>query len=473
MPANVTNIFISYGRADSRQLAMRLRDDLQAMGFSVWLDLSEIPGGASWSQDIETAIEYSHLMLALMSPASYNSQWCRAEQLRALRKGIRLIPLLVYNDSEIPLHLEHMNYLDFADDGRYDEMFRDLLSDITAGSAFRQRGKATSLVAAQSPFKTPRQQPRTGYSDEKRTAPSFRRHLKRLRNEEWLGARFWWPYFLFYFADIHEVATILREDEILAPFARGEDLNDRWDRFVSLYFRPRTPDLFFAEGFRAAHQHSEPYTPIPVYLLFDMESVVTHPDTRFSEGNPAKTKKTYATPTYFRELPFEQIYHDSWFMPDEREEIMRYREAQVVIEERMSLSSLQVIWLRSTAEYETLRYLLPDDIWHKWRDKITARTDYHLFNHKRTYVQDAILTADNIQLRFNPCQLPNSCGRFFILVQVQYADGETLEWRNEAFVPEQDTLIELPARDMAYEVQILLDGDLAYASHYQPTWQVL
>lgn len=453
-------------------MAVRLRDDLQAMGFSVWLDLEEIPGGASWSQNIENAIEHSHLMLALMSPASYDSQWCRAEQLRAVRKGVRIIPIMVIKGSEIPLHLEHMNYLDFSNTSQYDELFRDLISDVTANSAFRKMANR-ELPADPSPYKPPRKTARTGYSDEKRTAPSFRRYLKRLRNEDWLGARFWWPYFLFYFADIHELVEILTTDEILAPFTKGQALNKRWDRFVSLYFRPRTPDLFFAEGFRASFQQSGTYTPIPVYLLFDMESVVTHPDTRFSEGNPARTHKTYATPTYFREMPFEQIYHDSWFMPDEREEIMRYREAQVLIEERMSLSSLQLIWLRSDAEYETLKSLLPPAIWHKWHDKITARTDYHLFNHKRTYVQSAALNADSLRLRFNPCQLPNSCGAFMAQAIIEFENGEVIEWQAEQFEATRDLVIQLPADKGTYHVQFLLDGDLAYAATYRPQLSVL
>ena len=94
MPGNVTNIFISYGRADARDLAIRMRDDLQAVGYSVWLDLNELPGGANWSQDIEEAIEYCHVMIAVMSPHSYNSQWCRAGGAMLESNGkIKLAPI--------------------------------------------------------------------------------------------------------------------------------------------------------------------------------------------------------------------------------------------------------------------------------------------------------------------------------------------------------------------------------------------
>lgn len=476
MPANVTNIFISYGRADSRDLAIRLRDDLLAVGYSVWLDLNEIAGGADWGQNIEDAIEHCHLMLALLSPASYNSQWCRAEQLRATRKGKRIIPMLVIEGAEVPLHLEHMNYLDFSDSNRYDEMFRDLLSDITAGMAFRasataDMGQNEIAEKSVSPYKRSRIKGRSGYGDEKRTAPSFRRYLRKLRQEDWLGARFWWPYFLFYFTDIHSLVDILQSEELTSTFAAGEDFNNRWDKFVQLYFRPRTPDLFHAEGFRHALQPQvAKYTPIPVYLLFDLEAVILQPDSRFSDGNPQKTKKTYKTPAYFRDMPFEQIYHDSWFMPDEREEIMRYREAQVLIPERIGLEALQLIWLRSPAEYETLHDLMPPQLWQKWHDKITNRTDYHLFNNKRVYVQNAVLQQDSVRLRFNPCQ--QNCEPFVASAMIEFEDGERIEWREDAFVPEQDLLIHLPQKK-PYSVQLLLDGDLAYAGQYQPEMQIL
>src|SRR5258705_13647398 len=48
-------------------------------------------------------------LLALMSPASYRSEICRAEQLRALRKSRRVIPVLVQTNAERPIWLEALN----------------------------------------------------------------------------------------------------------------------------------------------------------------------------------------------------------------------------------------------------------------------------------------------------------------------------------------------------------------------------
>jgi hypothetical protein len=470
MASGRINIFISYGRGDSKDLALKLCEDLRSAGYPTWLDVSEIPGGASWSQNIEKAIEECDVLLALMSPHAYQSQWCRAEQLRAIRKGKRVIPLMAVVGAEPPLHLEHLNYLDFTQPPVYDERFSDLLSDIRAGMAFLQPHaapkEATAPVARRSPrYKaSARATLAGGKRPQKRSASSFRRILQELREEDWLGARFWWTSFLFYFTDIHSFVNILKHDELLSAHSRGDGMDTKWDRFVRLYFRPRTPDLFHAEGFRPGIANLKGYAPVPVYLLFDIETLITHPDAQFSYGDPVKTRNVYRTPNLFREMPFEQIYHDSWMPQDEKEEIMRCREAQVLIPDKLGLESLQVIWTRSEAEYDTLHQLLPPELWRKWRDKITARTDYHLFNHKRAYIHTAALQADHIALRFNPPD--RDTGTFVATANVTYPDGTQFKWQDEDFQTENLT-IALPNGKGGYRVEVTLDGDLAYSGTHK------
>lgn len=467
------NIFISYGRKDAKELAFRLRDDLQNLGHSVWLDVEEITGGASWSEEIERAIEHCNVALALLSKHAYDSRWCRAEQMRVIRKGKRLIPIRVQQDAERPLHLEHINYLDFSDMDKYDAMFRDLITDITAGQAFRVPGDVSPDEATKSPFK-PSKRRAASHHGEKRNAPAFRRELARLRREDWLDTRYWWPYFLFYFASIQEIVSILTQDELLSKVDQGGAFNVRWDKFVRLDFRPRTPALFRNEGIRPRSHHADDrYAPIPVYLLFDMEAVICHPESRFSDGNPEQTKKTFKTPGHFQEMPFDQIYHDSWFMPDEREEVMKCREAQVVIPDKLGLESLQFIWLRSSAEYETLRQLLPDDIWSKWRSKITCRQDYHLYNHKWAYVEEASLQSDTIQFRFHlPEQSPDT-GIFSITVKVEAENGKRYQWHQADWMVEDILIISLPEVLEQYKVELTLDNDLAYCGQFTNTAQLL
>ncbi|MGD0012965.1 MAG: NB-ARC domain-containing protein [Bryobacteraceae bacterium] len=128
------NVFISYARSDGVQLAQRLHQDLSSEGFDVWLDTQGVASGKSWTEAVERAIDGCQVALALLTPGSYVSEICRAEQLRALRKGKRVIPLLGRLDAERPLHLEARQYRDFTEDSCYARRFEELLGDISSGA---------------------------------------------------------------------------------------------------------------------------------------------------------------------------------------------------------------------------------------------------------------------------------------------------------------------------------------------------
>jgi WD40 repeat protein len=143
-------IFVSYARRDAAELALRLQKDLTAKGFEVWLDTQRIAGGASWTVEIEEAIERAQVVLALLTQGSYASDICRAEQLRSLRKGKRVIPVLAGSGADVPLHLETKNYRDFSGAKPYAAQLRILLEDIRtgkAGVALRKEFRSTLVTA--------------------------------------------------------------------------------------------------------------------------------------------------------------------------------------------------------------------------------------------------------------------------------------------------------------------------------------
>jgi WD40 repeat protein len=123
-------IFISYAREDGAELAQRLRTDLVSNGFKPWIDARQITGGDSWTDEIERGIDGADAVLALLSPGSYASRICRAEQLRALRKDKLVIPLLAKTAFDIPLHLEPCNFRDFTGVMPYDTQLHVLLEDL-------------------------------------------------------------------------------------------------------------------------------------------------------------------------------------------------------------------------------------------------------------------------------------------------------------------------------------------------------
>jgi WD40 repeat protein len=135
MSAHVDHrVFISYARKDAAPLAQRLQRDLTTKGLEVWLDTNRISGGATWTVEIERAIDRSQVVLVLLTQGSYVSDICRAEQLRSLRKGKSVIPILAQSGIDIPLHLETKNYRDFTAAEKYSAQLSFLIEDVGTGN---------------------------------------------------------------------------------------------------------------------------------------------------------------------------------------------------------------------------------------------------------------------------------------------------------------------------------------------------
>ena len=100
------------------------------MGFDAWLDTQRIASGAVWSTQIEHEIDTRQVTVALLSPGSYASEICRAEQLRALDKGNRVIPVPAVKGSDRPMYLYARQYRDFTNDANYAVSLAELLADI-------------------------------------------------------------------------------------------------------------------------------------------------------------------------------------------------------------------------------------------------------------------------------------------------------------------------------------------------------
>jgi hypothetical protein len=469
-PSGSYRVFISYARDDAHEVALSLRDNLADAGHDAWMDVAEIAAGASWARDIEEAIEYCDIVLALLSHGSYVSDICRSEQLRALRKNKRVIPVLVQPDADRPLHLENLNYVDFSEPSHYESLFSDLLSYIETGYIPRHTIPMESFASKPLIFPPPKA-PRSDKHLHKRDTRAFRRYLADLREESWLGERHWWTYALFYYADVCEVAEVLTKGRLDAPANSMENLEGSrrsrvWDKFVRLNFRPRTPDLFGQEGILPESERRFGHCPIPVYLLFDLEPIMTLVDTRFSAGDVMPIGATYKSAVSFRDLPFDLIYHDGPFSRHERDEILTARRAQALLPDSLDLSYLRHIWCRSPAEYETLRTLMAEPVWERFEDRVTTRTDYELFHRHRRFVYRAGMAREGAHFVFNPCANSGSdeCGPFNIRAELVAPDGEHYELDLGEFVPEDELALDLTSLNLnAYELRLYLDDALAYA----------
>ncbi|MEO0350934.1 MAG: TIR domain-containing protein [Cyanobacteria bacterium P01_A01_bin.15] len=95
------DVFISYGRADSRLFARQIKDCLVEAGLSVWFDFDDIPLGVDYQNQINDGIEKADNFLFIISPHSVNSPYCAKEIELALACHKRIIPLL---------HVEEISY---------------------------------------------------------------------------------------------------------------------------------------------------------------------------------------------------------------------------------------------------------------------------------------------------------------------------------------------------------------------------
>ena len=89
-----TRIFISYARED-HSLAKSIHDLLAARRFTVFLDTEGTIGGEDFVRRITEELRGSDAMIALLTPASLASEWCRAEWYFAHARGTTVIPIRV------------------------------------------------------------------------------------------------------------------------------------------------------------------------------------------------------------------------------------------------------------------------------------------------------------------------------------------------------------------------------------------
>ncbi len=94
-------LFISHASADDAFVA-KLRQALEALGISVWVDSRNLLAGSKLAQEIEEKIEQAKQFLVVLSPSTINSSWVRREIEKALEvehrrkaEGYRVIPLLL------------------------------------------------------------------------------------------------------------------------------------------------------------------------------------------------------------------------------------------------------------------------------------------------------------------------------------------------------------------------------------------
>ena len=309
-------------------------------------------------------------------------------------------------------------------------------------------------------------------------------HLIRLKGQTWLGqARAWWPDYLFRFDNIDAVARILNSGRLLSrvtAMESGAMLRDcasldiiastpeKWKRCARLFFRPRSPTQFNSEGFRpAGHYTRDAECPIPVVMLFNSLDVLTRADSRFSNGSLAAFAAVGDTAKFLESIPFDLVYHDTSFKPEDRDTIIFHRQAEVVVPNEMDLSALRFIGCRTQAEYETLVYLLDARAKKTWASKIGLSTKANLHYRRWTFVEDVKLTKERLQIHFNPSTALAKPFRLRIEIR-EVATEKIYSLERDDYTANGDLTVTLGRLQHPedYILEVTLDGRLAYSNRY-------
>lgn len=311
-------------------------------------------------------------------------------------------------------------------------------------------------------------------------------HLDALSASLWIGpARKWWPKYVFHFAELKNTVAILESNELrarsLQPMAVDtaspsvmSHTEQQWQDQVRLYFRPRTPTLYQCEGFRppAEYGSAGAHSPMPFFFLFDAKDVLTRATTRFSNGNLSKIttprNQVGDDADFFEQLPFREIYHSSWVSPEERDQIINRRHAEVIVPQRMDLSALKYIWCRSPAERDTLVNSLSPSARKTYLSKIGAGGNNQLYHRLWTFVEDVTLEQNRAVFHFNPDT--RTPGPFAAKMTFRSTHG-TLVWEDPRFMAKEVFTINIPQYTLPtdYEVELTLNDNRAYLGRFSWT----
>lgn len=294
-----------------------------------------------------------------------------------------------------------------------------------------------------------------------------------------------WVKYCYHFSNVQNVASILNLGTIYSRnksnqlAVMGNDnassevigQTDSWVKdYVRFYFRPKTPTQFNNEGFRSSYTMSSycAHCPVPIFLLFDLNSVLNLKNSYFTNSSLANNIEHYLmnTPQEFQELPFSKIYHSSPLTPDIRDEIVACRHAEIVVPHELEIDGLlQKILVRSMAEKRTLLSLLSDEARYKYSHLIQIDSKKTVFFARWDYFENVILTENRIRIIDNNTGLNSQYNLYVVLNDKQNRIEQT--YNNKSWTASGDFTLGIGKPTNDYDIEIYLDGNLAYKDKFE------
>jgi hypothetical protein len=120
-------VFISYSRRDADTYVIPAVKRLYEQKITLWWDQANIPPGANWRDELESALQKSAAGILFVSSNSLQSKIVRDEYRYFLNNSKPLIPVLCEMVS-LPAELQNINYVIYTDFDRVLRILQDLLS---------------------------------------------------------------------------------------------------------------------------------------------------------------------------------------------------------------------------------------------------------------------------------------------------------------------------------------------------------
>lgn len=236
-----------------------------------------------------------------------------------------------------------------------------------------------------------------------------------------LAGAAWWPRYAFHYTDVTNAVGILKEGYL---YSRQDAAkmhlmsNDNASRQVidmtfsgatsnvRFYFRPLTPTQYHNEGYkhpdlRYCHDINA-NVPVPVFFLFDLNTMLHMKDIKFSEQSLAGGGGYLVSgEECFENLSFEQIYKNGP-MDDPGQE-KKYRQAELIYPGSFCINpALRYIVCRNDIERATLLNLLRKEgsrLFSMYKDYIIV--DNSCFENNGLYITDCRFYSDRAVLSFS------------------------------------------------------------------------
>lgn len=260
----------------------------------------------------------------------------------------------------------------------------------------------------------------------------------------------WWPKFAYHYTDVTNAVSILSSGKLYSRVkagATGIMENDNASRqvidmtethatsYVRFYFRPLTPTQYHNEGYKHRQIRYDgdinANVPVPVFLLFDLEKLLSMEETKFSalsqagRGNPV-----YSGIDAFAALPFNSIYSNGYCS----DEVRMHRHAEILYPDEFPIEpTIRGIFCRNDCERSTLMNLLKDNnptAFYRYKDKIRiARSD--TFERNGLFVESILYHDNTLSCVFSATPEKEKYAKRYARGELDHMEASFLfEWKN-------------------------------------------